>query len=106
VTSFICPGCGRSAFYAHAPIFDYAPRRWRVWLPPRKRWIGDLVRCANPRCHGVAVAGLNGVLRLEGVPPPPAAPPPEPGEQNGEAPKPREVSQIHDSDMRWFRDAR
>ena len=105
MTSFICPACQRSAFFSHAPIFDYAPRRWALWLPPRKRWIGDLVRCANPACLTVALAGLSGVIKLEGplaASAPPVspisdgpAPPPRP------RPEPREVSQVPDRDMRW-----
>ena len=100
-SAFICPACNRSAFRAAAPIYDYTPRRWLVWLPPRKRWIGDFVICANAACQALSVAGLSGIVRLEAP-----KPPPESGERNGPPPEERKArppDRLYDSDMRWFR---
>ena len=100
MTRFICPGCERSAFIAISPLWSYEARRWRLWLPPRKRWVGDLVKCANQKCQVVSVAGLSGIFQLE-VAQQEARHEAQDREVN---PPLREVSQVFDSDMKWFRD--
>ena len=101
MTEFVCPKCHRSAFHALMPIWDYTPHRWLAWLPPRKRWIGDLVVCANLACQARSVAGYTGVIEYRGEPSqngatPPVAPPTKPAT--------RHINPVPDPDMPWFRD--
>lgn len=99
-TSYVCPACERSSFQALSPVFRYEPRRWFLWLGPRKLRVGDIVRCVNPACGVVSLAGLGGVSRLQAPQPPPTAAPSPEGAEDGKPPR-RAVSQIHDSDLRW-----
>jgi len=86
------------------PVWAYESRRWLTWLGPCKRWIGDLVRCANPACQMIAMAGIGGLTRIEPKAPVAASPAPDDGAAPDEKPPRREVSAIHDTDMRWYRD--
>lgn len=104
MTAFVCPACQGAIFHSLLPIYGYRPNRFFPWRQePEKRWTGDVVRCANPRCMAVSVVGPGGATRLEA----PAPQPPPPSEPDADAaptkPVKRDSSRIFDPDLRWTR---